>query len=80
MDDISILREQTRKGETMQPDDRTPTLGSESGQQTAENRWCEKHGYLIDVDACRARAMQRRYCGLCLARWRQLPLPFPEPF
>jgi hypothetical protein len=50
------------------------------GLQTAENRWCEKHGYLIDVDACRARALQKRYCGLGLSRWRQLPLPVPEPF
>jgi hypothetical protein len=49
------------------------------GHTTAENRWCEKHGYFIDVDACRARALQKRSCGICLARWRQLPLPFPEP-
>jgi hypothetical protein len=64
----------------MQTGDRTPIPDPVSEQQTTENRWCEKHGYLIDVDACRARALQRRYCGLCLARWRQLPLPFPEPF
>ncbi|MCX5819172.1 MAG: hypothetical protein NT047_04600 [Deltaproteobacteria bacterium] len=48
--------------------------------QTAENRWCERHGYFIDVEACRARARQRQICGRCLARWRQLSLPFPEPF
>ncbi|MDA8123840.1 MAG: hypothetical protein M0009_01450 [Deltaproteobacteria bacterium] len=46
----------------------------------AENRWCERHGYVIDVDACRARAEQRSHCRRCLARWQQLPLPFPEPF
>ncbi|MBU2053532.1 MAG: hypothetical protein KJ936_13410 [Proteobacteria bacterium] len=46
-------------------------------RQRAENRWCERHGYFIDMDACRARARRRRFCGRCLARWRQLSLPFP---
>lgn len=47
--------------------------------RTTENRWCERHGYFIDVDACRARALQKLYCGRCLMHWRQLTLPFPEP-
>jgi hypothetical protein len=48
--------------------------------QAAENRWCERQGYFIDVEACGARARHRRICGRCLARWRQLSLPFPKPF
>jgi hypothetical protein len=48
--------------------------------QAVENRWCERHGYFIDVEACRARAIKRHICGRCLARWRQLSLPFPELF
>lgn len=47
---------------------------------TVENRWCERHGYFIDVEACKARARQKRSCGRCLARWRQLSLPFPGLF
>ena len=50
------------------------------GQRVTENRWCEKHGYVIDVDACRARALLKRSCGICLSHWQQLSLPFPEPF
>jgi hypothetical protein len=48
--------------------------------RTTEDRWCERHGYFIDVEACKARARQRQTCGRCLARWRQLSLPFPESF
>jgi hypothetical protein len=47
-------------------------------RRSSENRWCEKHGYIIDVNACRVRALNRRYCGRCLMRWQQLSLPFPE--
>lgn len=47
---------------------------------TPENRWCEKHGYFIDADACRARAEQRKDCRRCFSDGRQLSLPFPEPF
>jgi hypothetical protein len=41
-----------------------------------ENRWCEKYGYFIDIDACGSRARSRDYCGKCLSRWRQLSFPF----
>lgn len=46
---------------------------------TAENRWCERHGYRIDVTACRARAEQHAQCRRCLASWQQLSLPFADP-
>lgn len=41
-----------------------------------ENRWCEKHGYFIDVEACGARARSNDSCAKCLCRWRQLTFPF----
>jgi hypothetical protein len=70
-----------RKGAVMHTEKGTGAAeGAGPGEQrVTENRWCEQHGYFIDVDACRARALQRLYCGRCLVRWRQLPLPFPEP-
>jgi hypothetical protein len=58
---------------------RTPAA-ADPGRPAAENRWCERHGYRIDVTACRARAEQRSECRRCMARWQQLSLPFPEPF
>jgi hypothetical protein len=44
-----------------------------------ENRWCERHGYFIDLNACEARAKTRRSCARCIARWLQLSFPFMEP-
>jgi hypothetical protein len=41
-----------------------------------ENVWCEKYGYFIDLDACRARSMQRKTCRRCFASLIQVPLPF----
>ena len=69
------------KGAVMHTEKGTETAeGTGPGvRRTTENRWCERHGYFIDVDACQARALERVYCGRCLVRWRQLPLPFPEP-
>jgi hypothetical protein len=53
--------------------------GAPEALPAIENRWCERHGYLIDLCACRARAEKRPYCRRCLARWQQLSLPFPNP-
>ena len=50
------------------------------GDQSSPNRdirWCERHGYFIDIEACKARALRISSCGRCLWKWRQLPLPFP---
>jgi len=41
-----------------------------------ENRWCEKYGYFIDIEACRSRALSKPHCGRCLCRWRQASFPF----
>jgi len=41
-----------------------------------ENVWCEKFGYFIDLDACRARSMQRTVCRRCFSSLMQLSLPF----
>jgi hypothetical protein len=57
-------------GHNAMPEQKPPT----------ENRWCDRHGYFIDVHACRARAEQQSLCRRCLARWQQLTLPFPDPF
>lgn len=43
-----------------------------------QSRWCERHGYFIDLDACEARAKTRLSCGRCIARWRQLSFPFMD--
>jgi len=43
-----------------------------------ENRWCEKHGYFVDYEACSARAQSKSFCRRCLWKWRQMPLPFPD--
>lgn len=42
------------------------------------NRWCERHGYFIDLAACEARAETKAHCIRCIARWRQLSFPFME--
>jgi hypothetical protein len=41
-----------------------------------ENVWCEKYGYFIDLDACRARSLQQKICRRCFASLIQMPLPF----
>ncbi|MEN6431935.1 MAG: hypothetical protein ABFD06_03480 [Smithella sp.] len=41
-----------------------------------ENVWCEKYGYFIDLDACRARSLQHKTCRRCFASLIQMPLPF----
>jgi hypothetical protein len=41
-----------------------------------ENVWCEKYGYFIDLDACRARSLQQKNCRRCFASLIQVPLPF----
>jgi hypothetical protein len=48
-----------------------------SQQRQYVTRWCEKHGYMIDITACASRALKRPYCRRCLNAWRQIPLPFP---
>jgi hypothetical protein len=49
-----------------------------SQAQSCQNRWCERHGYFIDLTACEARAKTRSSCGRCIARWQQLSFPFME--
>jgi hypothetical protein len=41
-----------------------------------ENVWCEKYGYFIDLDACRARSLQQKHCRRCYASLIQVSLPF----
>jgi hypothetical protein len=41
-----------------------------------DHLWCEKFGYFIDLDACRARSFQKKTCRLCFSTRIQLPLPF----
>jgi hypothetical protein len=55
-------------------------LQSENGflMPSRENRWCEKHGYFVDFEACSARAKNKSFCRRCLWKWRQLPLPLPD--
>ncbi|HAR50138.1 MAG TPA: hypothetical protein DCR81_08595 [Smithella sp.] len=31
-------------------------------KQSRESVWCEKYGYFIDLDACRARSLQQKIC------------------
>jgi hypothetical protein len=50
-------------------------LSSEE-KQCRENVWCEKNGYFIDLDACRARSLQQKNCRRCFASLIQVPLPF----
>jgi len=45
-------------------------------KQSRENVWCEKYGYFIDLDACRARSLQQKTCRRCYASLIQVPLPF----
>jgi hypothetical protein len=45
-------------------------------KQSRENVWCEKYGYFIDLDACRARSLQQKTCRRCFASLIQMPLPF----
>ncbi|WP_093882717.1 hypothetical protein [Syntrophus gentianae] len=47
----------------------------DTGNARRENRWCERHGYFIDLEACVARSAERPHCRRCLLRWRQLSLP-----
>jgi len=48
---------------------------SAEDRKPRETRWCEKHGYSIDIEACRARARKNIRCRRCHSRWRQIPLP-----
>jgi hypothetical protein len=41
-----------------------------------ESNWCEKYGYFIDLDACRARSLNRPVCRRCYKSLLQLSLPF----
>jgi hypothetical protein len=45
-------------------------------KRSRENIWCAKYGYFIDLDACRARSLQRKTCCRCYASLLQVPLPF----
>jgi hypothetical protein len=45
-------------------------------KQHREHVWCTKYGYFIDLDACRARALQQKHCRRCYASLIQMPLPF----
>jgi hypothetical protein len=45
-------------------------------KQSRESVWCEKYGYFIDLDACRARSLQQKTCRRCFASLIQVPLPF----
>jgi len=54
---------------------KVPPEAPETKTPRRENRWCEKHGYCIDLEACMARSADRPQCRRCLMRWRQLSLP-----
>jgi hypothetical protein len=41
-----------------------------------DNVWCDKFGYFIDLDACRARSYQKSVCRRCYSSLLQVPLPF----
>jgi len=41
-----------------------------------DNIWCDKFGYFIDLDACRARSYQKKACRRCFATLTQLSLSF----
>jgi hypothetical protein len=43
-----------------------------------ESNWCEKYGYFIDLDACRARSLSRTACRRCYKSLLQLSLPFGD--
>lgn len=58
-------------------DRRDPGKGSLEAS-VRKNRWCERHGYFIDLTACESRAKTRSSCGRCIARWQQLSFPFME--
>jgi hypothetical protein len=49
---------------------------SSKGKACRENVWCSKNGYFIDLDACRARSLQHKYCRRCYASLIQTSLPF----
>lgn len=69
-------REQLEMGEMSEENHH----GEPFGRQVSPNReirWCDRHGYFIDIEACKARALRIAFCGRCLWKWRQLPLPFP---
>jgi hypothetical protein len=40
-----------------------------------ESTWCAKYGYFIDLDACRARSLNRPVCRRCYKSLLQLELP-----
>jgi hypothetical protein len=54
------------------------TVGDLSAKekQGRENVWCAKYSYFIDLDACRARAIQQKSCRRCYASLIQTSLPF----
>jgi len=45
-------------------------------KQHREHVWCARYGYFIDLDACRARALQQKHCRRCLVSLIQTSLPF----
>ena len=49
-----------------------------TGYSKREHRWCERHKYFIDIEACKARSVRQPYCRRCLIEWRQLVFPFYE--
>jgi hypothetical protein len=69
-------REQLGIAEMWEENHRSEPFGNQ-GSPNRDIRWCERHGYFIDIEACKARAVRITFCGRCLWKWRQLPLPFP---
>jgi hypothetical protein len=49
-----------------------------AGLAGRENNWCEKYGYFIDLDACRARSLNRPVCRRCYKSLLQLSLSFED--
>jgi hypothetical protein len=49
-----------------------------AGLTGRENNWCKKYGYFIDLDACRARSLNRPVCRRCYKSLLQLSLSFGD--
>ena len=70
------LKEPLGIGEMSQENHHSDPFGHR-GSPNREIRWCDRHGYFIDIDACKARSVRIAFCSRCIWKWRQLPLPFP---
>jgi hypothetical protein len=60
------------------PDQEDLHSADASGRAGRENNWCEKYGYFIDLDACRARSLNRAVCRRCYKSLLQLSFSFGD--